>query len=75
MSYLRELVDKSNPASTASFLTICAVLTLLACTVGVVVAMWWKPLLGALTALLSSITGLVGVRVVREAIDSKKGDG
>ena len=72
MSYLRDLIDKSNPASTAAFLTICVVLTLLICTVGVLVVMWWKPYLGALTALLGTIGSLVGIRVIREALDAKK---
>jgi hypothetical protein len=71
-TYIKQLIDKQNPASTAAFLTIVTVLVLLFCVAGVLVASLWKPIPGALVALLGTVGSLTGIHAIKEAFESKK---
>ena len=71
LKYIKQLIDKHDSASTHTLLTILTVVILLCGVVGVIAAMWWKPMPGVLVALLATISTLTGIQSVKENFDSK----
>ncbi len=67
IQYIKNLIDKSKPESTVAFLIILTVITLLICSIGTLIVIFFKPVfLKALYALLSSICSLLGIQGFKE---------
>ena len=72
--YIKALIDKNDPSSTHSFLTIITVIVLLTLLTGIVIsAAWGMVIAGVLIPLLSTIGSLVGVQSLKEWGDKFKG--
>jgi len=72
-SYLKSLIDKSNPASTSAFLTIFCTIVLTAVFVGVVISdSLGHPIGGVVIPVLSSLVTLTGVQSLNELKDKFK---
>ena len=71
--YIKNLIDRNDPLSTHSFLTIITVIVLLVLLTGVVIsAAWGMVIAGVLIPLLTTIGSLLGVQSLKEWGDKIK---